>query len=67
MDEIDSEGIQAAMGGDGDIRTIPPGVLFERAGKLWYVCPKCLKLVRVDKPIIGSMHLCVADDEDGEG
>ena len=28
-------------------------------GKLLGVCPNCAKIVRIDKPIIGSVHVCL--------
>ena len=39
-----------------------PGVL-EMAGKLWARCPDCAKLVRLDKPLFGSLHICLTDEE----
>jgi hypothetical protein len=35
-----------------------PGVAFTANGKLWAVCADCDTLVRLDKPLIGSLHLC---------
>ena len=28
-------------------------------GRCWY----CNKIVRIDKPILGSMHVCLTDEE----
>ena len=36
-----------------------PGELKIINGKLYGVCAECDKMVRVDKPILGSMHICV--------
>lgn len=30
-------------------------------GKWWGVCDRCGRLVRIDKPILGSLHWCVPD------
>lgn len=32
-------------------------------GKLMEVCPMCGKIVRIDKPLLGSMHFCVTEEE----
>lgn len=34
------------------------GVPFTIGGKVFVMCNKCRKLVRIDKPILGSIHLC---------
>jgi hypothetical protein len=34
------------------------GEIVEVGGKLYAYCPECKKLVRVDKPFLGSLHLC---------
>ena len=34
--------------------------------KIMSVCPKCKKLVRIDKPIFRDFHICCGE-EDGEG
>ena len=39
-------------------------------GKIYMRCPACGKLVRVNKPIIGSLHVCADEtdpDEDSGG
>lgn len=33
--------------------------------KAYIVCPICKKLVRLNKPIIGSLYLCIGENEDG--
>jgi hypothetical protein len=35
-----------------------PGVPQTVGNKVMAICPKCGKLVRLDKPILGSMHVC---------
>ena len=40
------------------METVNPS-FFISGGKTWTVCEKCGKVVRVDKPIFGSLHLCV--------
>jgi len=32
--------------------------LFKVGSKLYGVCNECSSLVRIDKPIIGSLHIC---------
>ena len=32
-------------------------------GKLYAVCGKCQKLVRLDKPIFGGLHICEGEEE----
>ncbi len=32
-------------------------------GKVYALCKECGSLVRLNKPFIGSMHLCSASDE----
>jgi len=27
-------------------------------GKIYATCPNCGKLVRIDKPILGDLHIC---------
>lgn len=36
-----------------------PADFFVLNGKIYGICAGCEKLVRIDKPIIGSFHLCV--------
>ena len=38
---------------------LKPGEVIELHGKLWGRCSGCDKLVRIDKPIFGSLHWCV--------
>jgi hypothetical protein len=33
-------------------------------GDRWYgICCWCQKLVRIDKPILGSLHFCLTEDQ----
>lgn len=34
------------------------------AGRLFQRCAKCGKIVRVNKPIFGSLHVCALDEDD---
>lgn len=40
---------------------LKPGEIREIGGKVYGLCFDCRKLVRVDKPLFGSLHLCVED------
>lgn len=40
------------------VNNLPEG-LFIVGNKIYGVCAECDKIVRVDKPILGSFHLCV--------
>lgn len=31
---------------------------------LYDVCPRCAKLVRLNKPLLGGIHVCVTDEEE---
>jgi hypothetical protein len=44
----------------GDQNNLPKG-LFVVGHKLFGVCQKCGSIVRLDKPIFGSYHLCKPD------
>jgi hypothetical protein len=44
--------------------TLRPGQSACIAGKWWGVCARCLNLVRIDKPLIGSAHICVPPEDD---
>lgn len=35
-----------------------PGKIKVINGKLYTICAECGSIVRVDKPILGSLHLC---------
>jgi hypothetical protein len=35
-------------------------------GKLYGVCDNCGEIVRINKPIIGSLHLCRSEEERAE-
>ena len=37
---------------------IIPGKPFLVGKKLMVQCSNCLKIIRIDKPIIGSLHVC---------
>jgi hypothetical protein len=37
--------------------------LIVAGGKLYAQCPDCGKLVRVNKPILGSLHICLSPEE----
>lgn len=41
---------------------VPTGT-FVVNGKWYGVCQDCGSLVRIDKPILGSMHLCITESE----
>jgi hypothetical protein len=32
-------------------------------GKLMTVCPDCGQIVRLDKPFLGSLHICTTPEE----
>lgn len=32
-------------------------------GKVYGACPNCGKIVRMDKPIFGSFHICTTEEE----
>ncbi len=32
-------------------------------GRLYAVCAVCDSLVRINKPLIGGLHVCLTDDE----
>ena len=34
------------------------GEIMNFGGKLYACCPRCAKIVRVNKPFIGDMHVC---------
>lgn len=33
-------------------------------GKVYEVCGKCGQIVRFDKPLLGSLHICVTPEEE---
>lgn len=37
------------------------GYILNRGGGRYGICQKCLKVVRVNKPIIGGVHFCNED------
>jgi hypothetical protein len=44
-----------------DLTTLRPGRLVAVGGKLYARCARCGNLIRVDKPILGSLHICTAE------
>jgi len=38
---------------------VEPGEVFIVGEKLFCVCGDCLRVVRVNKPVVGDLHLCV--------
>lgn len=42
---------------------IRPGSIFTVGNKLMGMCRDCEKIVRMDKPIFGSLHVCLSDEE----
>jgi len=32
-------------------------------GKAWAVCGNCGKIIRFDKPLLGSLHICTLPEE----
>jgi len=39
------------------------GEIITIGGKLMTICRDCGKLIRMDKPIFGSWHICATDEE----
>lgn len=48
--------------GENDMNNLPSG-MFTVGNKLMGRCGVCGKLVRIDKPIFGSIHFCLSDEE----
>lgn len=44
----------------------PPEGTFVVGNKLMSQCRYCRKILRVDKPIFGSLHICLSDEERAE-
>ena len=40
-----------------------PSDCFVVGNKLMSVCGTCNKIIRVDKPVLGSLHICLSDEE----
>ena len=38
--------------------TLNPGEIVNVSGKLYACCPRCAKIVRINRPIIGDLHVC---------
>jgi hypothetical protein len=43
---------------DEEKRHIAKGQAFVRGSKVYAVCPSCHRLVRLNKPVFGSLHTC---------
>lgn len=43
----------------GELRKMASGQFVDRGGKRYAICRECTKVIRVDKPLMGSLHLCV--------
>jgi hypothetical protein len=41
----------------------PSPYLFATGGKTYSVCAGCSKIVRTNKPIFGSIHICATEEE----
>lgn len=41
-----------------ELRRMVHGERIDRNGKRYGMCPDCRAIVRLDKPIIGSLHFC---------
>lgn len=41
---------------------LPPGV-FVVGNQLYTQCGACGKVIRLNKPILGSLHICLTDEE----
>lgn len=46
------------------LHELVPGEVASIGNKIYAKCAKCMKLIRLNKPFIGSMHLCVEDMEE---
>lgn len=44
-----------------DIAQMRAGKIVEMNGRWYTVCQRCKKVVRVDKPLLGSLHFCSYD------
>lgn len=47
------------------IDELKKGGIVNMSGKHYAICPDCRRLIRVDKPLMGSYHLCVPDKKEG--
>lgn len=45
-------------GGRADLAALRPGEAVAIGGKIFARCAGCDQVVRVDKPLFGSLHLC---------
>lgn len=43
--------------------TDPSPYLFATGGKIYSVCAGCGEIVRMNKPIFGSIHVCATEEE----
>lgn len=48
--------------GNGPV-ALKPGQTVLIGRKWWGMCNRCHGLIRIDKPVIGSLHVCVVDDD----
>lgn len=46
-----------------ETKTLTAGRAITRNGKVYAVCAKCHSVIRVDKPLIGSVHFCEPEPE----
>ncbi len=54
---------QHRLGARGDALNINGTEVHDFGGHPHVVCKYCRKLVRLDKPLIGSVHICVTEAE----
>lgn len=45
-----------------EVEKLHQGKAVSIGGKIYAVCPNCRKFIRLDKPIVGSLHSCVEED-----
>lgn len=43
------------------LSSLRPGEAIVLGGKTYARCADCRKIVRIDKPLFGSLHLCTED------
>lgn len=43
-----------------DLKDLKPGKVLVVGKKAYAVCPRCRKIVRINKPLFGDLHLCDA-------
>lgn len=47
---------------NADLRKLQQGHALVFAGKIYIACQKCHKVVRLNKPIFGALHVCAGGD-----